>query len=163
MSAAGLDNDDILSARLLNEFQRDLPLEAQPFAAIARRLGSDEATVIDLLGQLLDDGVISRVGPVIRPHTIGASVLAAIAVPPDRLAQVAELISEQPEVNHNYEREHHFNLWFVLTAADEAALADAVERLEQAIALEIMTLPMLDDYFIDLGFDLETGDDRFPG
>lgn len=163
MTVPGFNQDDVLSTRLLNEFQRDLPLVERPFAEIAQQLGSDEATVIDLLGQLLDDGVVSRVGPVIRPHTIGASVLAAMAVPPERLDQVAELISDQPEVNHNYEREHHFNLWFVLTAADAATLADIVTRLERLTGLEVMTLPMLDDYFIDLGFDLEADDDRVTG
>lgn len=159
MSFDGFNDDDLLNARLINEFQRDLPLVARPYAAIARALGSDEATVIDLLGQLIDDGVVSRVGPVIRPHTIGTSVLAAMAVPDERLTEVAALISDQPEVNHNYEREHHFNLWFVVTAADGAALTDVVARLEHLSGIEIMTLPMLDDYFIDLGFDLGADND----
>ena len=59
------------------------------------------------------DGVVSRIGAVFRPGSIGVSTLAALAVPPADLARVAALVSARPEVNHNYEREHRYNLWFV--------------------------------------------------
>ena len=44
--------------------------------------------------------------PCSRPNRIGASTLAALAAPPDRLEQVAALVSAFAGVNHNYEREH---------------------------------------------------------
>jgi DNA-binding Lrp family transcriptional regulator len=58
-------------------------------------------------------------------------------------------------VNHNYEREHAFNLWFVVTGADAAAVALAVARIEAACGLRALRLPMQRAYRIDLGFDLK--------
>ena len=147
-----------VQARLINEFQRNLPLSSRPFRDIAGQLGWSETGVVAALTDLIQDGVVSRVGPVIRPNTVGASALAAMTVPPHRLAAVAALVTARPEVNHNYEREHRFNLWFVITAATAAQLDAAVGNIETGAGLGVMVLPMLDDYYIDLGFDLNGGD-----
>ena len=69
-----------LEFKLLNCFQRGLPLVARPFEALAHQLGTTECCVIDHLQSLQKRGFISRVGAVFRPNTIGASVLAALAV-----------------------------------------------------------------------------------
>lgn len=139
---------------LLNDFQRDFPLVPRPFAAMAATLGVNEARVVELLDELQKAGVVSRVGPVFRPKVIGASTLAAMAVPEHRLEAVARLVSARPEVNHNYEREHRLNLWFVATAATHAHLQAALAEVEAQAELEVLDLPMLEDYHIDLGFCL---------
>ena len=146
---------DELERHLLNDFQRNLPISATPFADIAAQLGVGEQAVLDALERLREAGAVSRVGPVFRTHRVGASTLAAIAVPPERLEEVAELVNGYREVNHNYEREHRFNLWFVATAPDEAHLEAVLADIEQRSGLAVMSLPMLDDYHIDLGFDLQ--------
>jgi DNA-binding Lrp family transcriptional regulator len=76
-------------------------------------------------------------------------------VPESRLEDVARRVSDHPAVNHNYEREHRFNLWFVATAASEAKLAEVITELEQATGLDALVLPMIEDYHIDLGFELQ--------
>ncbi len=139
---------------LLNDFQRDFPLTPAPFHAVAQRLGWPVETVLDTLRRLCREGVVSRVGPVFRPNSIGASMLAAASVPEDRLAEVAARISARPEVNHNYEREHRFNLWFVATAADAPSLERTLCGIETEIGVSVLRLPMERDYHIDLGFDL---------
>lgn len=145
---------DALDRRLLDEFQRDFPVCEQPFSAIASRLGCDEATVIERLRRLEREGFLSRVGPVFRPRRLGASTLAAMAVPPVRLQSVADIVSGYVEVNHNYEREHEFNLWFVVTAKDEQAVAAVLSDIRRRTGLEIMDLPLVDEFHIDLGFPL---------
>jgi DNA-binding Lrp family transcriptional regulator len=145
---------DDTDRRLLNEFQRNFPLIATPYADIARCLGITEQEVIARLQHLQSAGTVSRVGPVFRPNRIGASTLAAMAVPAAQLEQVAAVVSAYAAVNHNYEREHAYNLWFVATAADEAQLAAVLEDIAQRTGLKVMSLPMLEDYHIDLGFDL---------
>ncbi len=144
-----------LQMRLLDAYQRDFPLTPTPFADIADELAVDEQTVIDTLQELQRSGHISRVGPVIRPHSVGVSTLVAMAVPEPRLQEVAALVNDFTEVNHNYRREHDFNLWFVVTAADQRALKKVLEDIENQTGLSCMSLPMLDDYFIDLGFPLQ--------
>ncbi|MDZ7685489.1 MAG: hypothetical protein U5O39_11205 [Gammaproteobacteria bacterium] len=46
-------------------------------------------------------------------------MLAAVAAPPEQIDEVARLVNACEGVNHNYAREHHFNLWFVVTAANQ--------------------------------------------
>ncbi len=115
-----------LEKHLLNDFQHNLPVSDRPFAEIAEKLGSTEDAVINALKNLKERGIISRVGPVFRPNRIGVSTLAAMAIPEDELVKVADFVSSFSEVNHNYERLHNFNLWFVVTAHDDEHLEDVL-------------------------------------
>lgn len=146
-----------LEFRLLNDFQRELPLVAEPFAEVAKRLDCTMDDVLATLARLQRRGAVSRVGAVFAPWRIGVSTLAAIAVPPDRLEAVAALVSARPEVNHNYQREHFYNLWFVATAADEAALAAVLAGIAAEARGPVLSLPLVEQYHIDLGFDLCNG------
>jgi DNA-binding Lrp family transcriptional regulator len=122
---------------------------------VAERLGVAENAVLRLLETLRRQGKISRVGAVFAPKRIGASTLAAMAVPPEKLAAVAETVNRFPEVNHNYEREHRYNLWFVVTAGSEGRLQAALGAIEQAAGQPLLRLPLLQEYHIDLGFSLD--------
>ena len=144
-----------LEFKLLNDFQRDFPLVAHPFAELARRLDVDEATVIAVLQSMCERGLVSRIGAVFRPNVVGASALAALAVPVERLEEVAARVSALAEVNHNYEREHHFNLWFVVTASSVACLHVIFREIESACGCgPVLVLPLLEQFHIDLGFAL---------
>jgi len=154
-SSEGIKGYSELERMLLNEFQHGVPLSSRPFKEIADKLGTEEETVIASLKRLQQAGVISRVGPVLSPNRVGASTLAAMAVPPERLQAVADLVSARSEVNHNYERQHQYNLWFVVTASDQHHLQAVLDEISLEAGLPILDLPMQEDYFIDLGFDLK--------
>jgi len=143
-----------LEHQLLNEAQRDFPLEPQPFRALAKRLGTGEAGVLAAVRGLLDRKVISRLGAVVTPNTAGASTLAAMSVPADRLDEVADIVNAEPGVNHNYEREHAFNLWFVVADSDADAVRGTLDRISDATGLPVIDLPLEKAYHIDLGFPL---------
>lgn len=139
---------------LIERWQRGFPLVPRPFDAIAAEIGAEPEEVLDALRALLAGGVLSRVGAAIRPNTVGASTLAAIAAPPDRLSEVARIVSSEPGVNHNYEREHHFNLWFVVTGPHRQSVEEALARIRWRTGLEVLDLPLERAYFIDLGFPI---------
>ena len=144
-----------LEQRLLNEFQHGFPLTPAPFADIARQLSVGEATVLETCQRLQTEGVISRVGAVFRPNRIGASTLAAMAVPADELDDIAAIVNGFAEVNHNYEREHEYNLWFVVAADDEERLQQVLQEIEASCGYPLLDLPLENEFFIDLGFDLK--------
>lgn len=146
-----------LERRLVNCYQRDFPLCPEPFSDIAGRCGAAVTEVMDAYRRLTAQGAVSRVGAVFAPNCIGASTLAAMQVPHEHLAEVARCVSALPEVNHNYEREHGWNLWFVATASNEARLGAALATIERKCGLPVMSLPLEEDYHIDLGFDLRNG------
>jgi DNA-binding Lrp family transcriptional regulator len=102
-------------------------------------------------------GAISRVGAVFAPWRIGVSTLAAMAVPPGRLEEVAAQVSARAEVNHNYQRDHYYNLWFVATAADEGTLASVLDVITAESGCRVLSLPLVEQFHIDLGFDLCNG------
>ncbi|MDH5512242.1 MAG: Lrp/AsnC family transcriptional regulator [Gammaproteobacteria bacterium] len=143
-----------LDRRLLNDFQQDFPLSVTPYADMARRLGVTEEEVLARLQELKQAGAISRVGAVVRPNTIGVSTLAAMSVPPEQLEPVAAIVNGYAEVNHNYEREHRLNLWFVATAPDSARLSAVLDEIAVRSGHEVLSFPLVEDYHIDLGFEM---------
>jgi len=145
-----------LEFALLNDWQRDFPITAEPFEALAARVGADGTVILATLRRLQARGAISRVGAVFAPRRIGASTLAALAAPAERLERIAAQVSARPEVNHNYQREHRYNLWFVATAADQGALAAALAAIERETGCAVISLPLEQEYHIDLGFDLRS-------
>ncbi|WP_406625474.1 Lrp/AsnC family transcriptional regulator [Acidovorax sp. SDU_ACID1] len=145
---------DALGLALLNTWQRGFPLCERPFEAIGRTLGLDEGEVLGRYARLWQAGALSRIGAVFAPGAGGASLLAAMTVPPARLDGVAATVSAHPGVNHNYEREHTTNLWFVATGRDAQQVERLLRSIEQATALPVLRLPMLRPYRIDTAFDL---------
>lgn len=139
---------------LLNDWQRDFPLQAQPFEGIAAKLGVGETAVIETLQRLQRRGAISRLGAVFAPRRAGAGTLAALAAPADRLEEIAAQVSARPEVNHNYQREHHWNLWFVVTARDRTTLNAVLTAIEADTGCAVLSMPLQQEFHIDLGFDL---------
>jgi DNA-binding Lrp family transcriptional regulator len=144
-----------LEQRLLNDYQHGIPLTPRPFADIAAQLGVYETTVVEAYQRLRTEGVVSRIGAVFRPNSIGASTLAAMAVPEPELDDTARIVNEFVEVNHNYEREHEYNLWFVVTADDEDRLQQVLGEIERRCGYPLLDLPLEREFFIDLGFDLQ--------
>lgn len=143
-----------LEKRLLNEYQQGLPLSPTPFADIAQHLGTTEDEVLRILNDMQQQGIISRIGPVFKPKRAGASTLAAVAVPPEELESVAAFISAFDEVNHNYERLHRLNLWFVVTASSQQRVEEVLAEIEAHCGQPVLYLPLMKHFHIDLGFPL---------
>lgn len=157
-AALSLLRHDDLDLHLLNTWQRSFPIVASPFSEIAAGAGQDVGAVLSRLRRLQQGGSLSRIGGHFAASAGGAAVLAAMAVPAWRLASVAAVVSAHPGVNHNYERENTFNLWFVLTGHSAEAVECALQQLEAATDCRALRLPMVRPYRIDLGFDLVGGE-----
>ncbi|WP_227370105.1 Lrp/AsnC family transcriptional regulator [Halomonas sp. M20] len=145
---------DTLDRRLIDGYQRGFLVCERPYAVMADDLGMTESELLVRLERLQTLGVLSRVGPVFEHTKAGASLLAAVAVPKNEQEAYAELINRAPGVNHNYAREHDYNLWFVMTAADEEQLGRRLDHLEAELDRPILRLPMLEGFHIDLSFPI---------
>lgn len=150
--------DAAFEADLVKHWQRDLPLDPEPFACIASAVGRTQKQVLHALRHLLRDGVIARIGAVLTPSVFGSSTLAALSVPPEQIDAIAGYISLMPEVNHNYAREHRYNLWFVLTAANRPHVEMALARIEEATGLAPLDLPILEGFYPATDLGLRTPD-----
>lgn len=144
--------------QLYDRIQHDFPLDARPYQRAASPLGLSERTVLSLLARDLGNGRISRIGAVFAPNSIGASTLAALAVPAGQMQSVAERLSADPAISHNYARTgHRYNLWFVAGARDRARLDDVMDGIAIDVGLQPIDLPLEREYHIDLGFPLGKG------
>ncbi len=139
---------------LIDRWQHGFPLVEKPFEVVGRSAALDQDETIGIFRRMRENEVISRVGAVVRPNTVGASTLAAMQVPPEQLEQVAEIVSRQQLVTHNYEREHALNLWFVIAGAGPEAIAATIQRIRRQTGLDVLDLPMLEAYHLGLGFSL---------
>lgn len=141
---------------LLNNLQGGFPLTSRPFRDIGERLGMREDEVVDRVRRLLTEGALNRLGPVLNATALGgARTLAAMHVPAERLEEVAATVNAFDAVSHNYEREHHFNLWFVVSSEDPAEVERVLSAVEAKTELPVMDLPAIEEYFVEVKFHFD--------
>jgi DNA-binding Lrp family transcriptional regulator len=142
---------DALDAALINRLQIELPLLPRPFAALAEELACGETQLIARLQRLLAQGTLSRFGPIFQIERAGGRfVLAAMAVPEARYAEVAALVNAMPEVAHNCRREHALNMWFLLATENPADISGLRSRIETATGLAVLAFPREREYHAGL-------------
>ncbi|HMV18567.1 MAG TPA: AsnC family transcriptional regulator [Rhodocyclaceae bacterium] len=142
---------DALDRALINALQGGFPLCDAPYQAVAEQLGTTEAEVLARLRRLLDERVLTRFGPMFQVERLGGRfVLAALAVPEARFDTVAAQVNALPEVAHNYRREHHLNMWFVLATETPDGIADAIRRIEADTGLMVFAFPKRREFFVDM-------------
>ncbi|GHD80884.1 Lrp/AsnC family transcriptional regulator [Vogesella fluminis] len=145
-----LDTSDSL---IIDTLQGGFPLLPRPYAAVADSIGLDESVLLMRLQRLLASRVLTRFGPMYQIERMGgAFVLAALAVPEARFDAVAAQVNALPAVAHNYRREHHFNMWFVLATATPGGIADAISSIEAATGLHVYDFPKLREYYVGMRF-----------
>ncbi len=145
---------DPIDRQLLDNWQRDFPIIPRPFAELATALDITEDDVLDRLIRMRQSGRITRVGATCAPNTISASTLAAVAAPAERIEEVAAIIGREAGVNHSYEREDRWNLWFVATGPDRDHVTATLNRISRKTGLEVMDLRLVRPFNVDLGFRL---------
>lgn len=141
--------------RLYDRIQHDFPLQARPYQCAAEAFDLSEHTVLSLLARDLGNGRISRIGAIFAPNTIGASTVAALAIPAARFDRVVERINGDPNISQSHAREgHRFNLWFVAGARDRPTLDGVLARIAADVGQKPIDLPLEREYRVDLGLPL---------
>lgn len=142
---------DELDRALINNLQGGFPICERPYAEIAARIGSDEETIIARIGSLLERGLLSRFGPMYHAEQMGGELsLAAMQIPADDFERVTEIVNRQPEVAHNYARNHRLNMWFVLATETPDAQQLTIARIERESGYPVYNMPKIREYFVEL-------------
>ncbi|HWD22293.1 MAG TPA: Lrp/AsnC family transcriptional regulator [Burkholderiales bacterium] len=142
---------DELERRIVNGLHGGFPLCRRPFAAAAQALGLEEKELMERIERLLAQGALTRFGPMYDAERLGgAFTLCAMSVPHADFERVARLVNAHPEVAHNYERAHRFNMWFVLAAAQRARLGHVIGMIEAETGYPVLDLPREEEYFVEL-------------
>lgn len=141
--------------RLIDALHGGFPLQDRPFAQVGATLGLSEDEVISMLQRLLQQGVLTRFGPLFQIERAGGRfVLAAMEVPQARFDAVAAQINALPEVAHNYRREHRLNMWFVVAAESHTEADHALTHIEALTGIPVLAFPKEREYFVELRLPL---------
>ncbi len=124
---------DILSEqdkRIIKALQEDFPLCAEPYKVLAQQVGISEETFLQRVRELVDEKKIRRMGAVLRHREVGfnANALCAWHVPPDKLDDIAHIMSAHTAVSHCYDRTPAPNWQFNLYTMIHAKTRDECEQ-----------------------------------
>jgi len=146
---------DFTDEALLLRLQAGFPLHPRPFRMLGDALGISEQEAMRRVQRLKSEGYIRAIRASFDVQRMGAaSTLVAACVEPARIEAVAHELNQHPEVTHNYERRHHYNLWFTIIADSRERIAELVEQARRLPGvIEAVELPVLQRFKIAAVFD----------
>jgi DNA-binding Lrp family transcriptional regulator len=148
---------DATDRDIINTLQLGFPISERPYAEVAEQLGINETELLQRLKHLLHDKKLSRFGPMYQAEKLGGAFsLAAMQVPDESYDTVAELVNSYPEVAHNYQRDHAFNMWFVLATETPQRVDEVNEEISRRTGLPVFNMPKLKEYYVGLCLKAES-------
>jgi len=134
---------DIIDKQLITLIQAGFPVTERPWAAIGEELGISEEEVIGRVSAIHDSGEIRRIGASFDSRRLGyASTLCAVHIPQEKLEDAVAAINAYHNVTHNYERNHHYNVWFTLIAPSRERIREILDEIESRAGIgPILDLP----------------------
>ncbi len=144
---------DETDRKIINYLQGDFPIDNSPYQIIAQELGISEDELLKRLDSLLENRTLTRFGPMYDIQKLGGSFsLCAIRVPAERFEEVTQIVNSFPEVAHNYERDHDFNMWYVLATESLAKIYITNQAIEDKTGLKVYNMPKIQEFFVGLHF-----------
>ena len=142
---------DEIDRKIINSLQLGFPVCASPYRKVAEQIGISETELLTRIKALLDNGILTRFGPLFHAEQMGGALtLAAVKAPERRFDEVADIINAFPEVAHNYAREHALNLWFVIATETSEQLESTLVAIERQTGLKVYNMPKKHEYFVNL-------------
>lgn len=143
---------------IASALQSGVPFVRDPWAAIGRPLRLTTNDVLKQVREFVEAGELREISGVLEGSALGHdSALVAARVPPERLDEVAAIISACPTVTHNYVRDHAFNLWFTIAMPEEIGVDAALAALSRETGIERLNpLRRTHTFKIGVRFDLDT-------
>lgn len=146
---------DELDKNIINRLQKGFPVSDTPYADVARELGCDEATLLQRLETLLAEKHLTRFGPMYHAERMGGAFsLVAMKIPAADFERVSRQVNAFPEVAHNYQRDHEFNMWFVLATESPERIGQVNAQIEQRTGYQVYNMPKLEEFYIGLELDI---------
>jgi DNA-binding Lrp family transcriptional regulator len=146
---------DFKDEALLLRLQVGFPLHPRPFRMLGDALGISEQEVLQRVGRLKDEGYIRAIRGTFDVKRVGAvSTLAAACVEPEKIETVAHQLNQHPEITHNYQRRHRYNLWFTVIAESRDRIDEILEQARMLPGVtDLIELPVLRRFKISAVFD----------
>lgn len=144
---------DSVDRDILNQLQRGFPIAEQPYALAAERLNIEESELLQRLGTLLDEGILTRFGPMYHAERMGGGLsLAAMAIPEGEFERIADIVNSFEQVAHNYARDHELNMWFVVATETAPEVEEVIAAIESQTGYPVYNMPKEQEFFVGLHF-----------
>ncbi|MGE5547955.1 MAG: AsnC family protein [Solirubrobacterales bacterium] len=128
------DRDHALVAALCD----GLPLTERPFLTLGREIGMGEDEVIERLQAMQAEGVIRRLGVIVRHHELGyrANAMVVWDIPDAEVSRVGGILGGAPEVTLCYRRPRRlpdwpYNLFTMVHGRDRAEVQATIAALAE--------------------------------
>jgi DNA-binding Lrp family transcriptional regulator len=142
---------DEIDKQIINALQDGFPICDAPYRQVATQLGLTEQELIDRLKALLNNGTLTRFGPLYNAEQMGGALtLAAVKAPQERYDEITEIINAFPEIAHNYARNHELNMWFVIATETPEQVSQTIDAIERQTGLTVYNMPKNKEYFVNL-------------
>lgn len=132
-----------IEKKILHIVQANLPDSATPYADIAKEVGTDEETVLNLLQLMKDEGTIRRFGASLKHQKAGFNHNAMVAwiVDEDIIDGIGKIAAKHTLISHCYHRptthpEWKYNLFTMIHGRHEDEYMEVVEELRNATELD---------------------------
>ncbi|MFI3199448.1 MAG: AsnC family transcriptional regulator [Methylococcaceae bacterium] len=132
---------DARDRQLLERVQLGLPVCSRPYADIGTALSMPEAEVLERLSRLKQNGLIKRMGVIVKHHQLGYRANAMIVwnAPDNLVKQLGGHLSRFAFVTLCYQRPRHpewpYNLYCMIHGKDRATVLSQLEQLNAACGL----------------------------
>jgi len=125
-----------LARQVIQHSQSGLPLVPTPYDDIASRIGCDEESVIEVMQDMLDSGVIRRIGVVPNHYRLGlrSNGMTVWDIADDQVEKFGEIIGQLDFVSHCYQRPRSlpkwpYNLFAMVHGCNRAEVDEKVSRI----------------------------------
>jgi DNA-binding Lrp family transcriptional regulator len=128
--------DDPRQRALIEAIANGLPLVARPYAEIGRRLGVSEHEVMTCMRALQEQGLIKRLGVVVRHRELGYTANAMVVwdIPDAAVREIGSRFGRFAFVTLCYRRPRRlpswpYNLFTMIHGRDRAAVLQCIQEL----------------------------------
>lgn len=128
---------------LLQILTSGLAIHPRPFLMAGAKLGLSEDAVIGRLQHLLQAGVVTRLGLIIRHRALGwrSNAMVVWDVDPDQISDKAQVLAAHRGINLCYRRRRYadrwpFNLYCMIHAKSRESALQTLERASRRAGLE---------------------------
>lgn len=127
---------------IIKVLQGEFPLCAEPYKVLAEKVGMNEDEFLRRVKILADEKKIRKMGAVLRHREAGfkANALCAWEVPPEKIDEVAKIMSDNPAVSHCYDRttepDWNYNLYTMIHAQTRDECDKIISELSESTGVK---------------------------
>lgn len=127
---------------IIKVLQGEFPLCAEPYKVLAEKIGMSEDEFLRRVKILADEKKIRKMGAVLRHREAGfkANALCAWEVSPEKIDEVAKIMSENPAVSHCYDRttepDWNYNLYTMIHAQTRDECDKIISELSESTGVK---------------------------